>query len=456
MKAGNGQYEIKESFYHLDISCRSIAVRFGKPAFNEWTNGDYIRLSSILLHSTSVQISPNTLKRIFGKLKTPERYYPQKATRDALVQYLGYGDWELFVASHPRPIKVADDHLTENKLLHFEEKSKPLPDSIAGNTTKRFPYRYLVAVFAILLILASITWKMIGKSAELSLDGVSFSCKNPEGKNPHSAVFTFQVNKSFTGDINKFSINYGDGRPERPVKNGVVFTHYYEIPGRFFAVLKYDGQPLDTIPIYLRTKGWTATATVERDTMRVYPVAADSLFVYQHLSASAPALQHAGVDTTKTFYVEFVNTQPTNISGDNFELSCRLASSEERPGVRCSQIMTVVYGEKSYHKLFLMKPGCEAWTNLTFSEFYRDGREDDLNFLAADFSQGGNLKLRIENKNVRVILNGVEVYNAQYKLPLGNVYGVKIAFAGVGRIHELGLKDLRTGVEFENGMGKIE
>ena len=36
--------------------------------------------------ATSVQISPNTLKRIFGKLKTHERYYPQKATRDALVQ----------------------------------------------------------------------------------------------------------------------------------------------------------------------------------------------------------------------------------------------------------------------------------------------------------------------------------------------------------------------------------
>ena len=98
MKAGNGQYEIKQSFYHLDISCHSIADKFGKPVFAEWTNGDYIRLSSILLHATSVQISPNTLKRIFGKLKTPERYYPQKATRDALVQYLGYGDWDLFVA----------------------------------------------------------------------------------------------------------------------------------------------------------------------------------------------------------------------------------------------------------------------------------------------------------------------------------------------------------------------
>ncbi|HTF29585.1 MAG TPA: hypothetical protein VK625_12120, partial [Flavitalea sp.] len=67
MKAGNGQYEIKESFYHLEISCRYIAEKFGKPVITNWTNGDYIRLSSILSHTTSVQISPNTLKRIFGK-----------------------------------------------------------------------------------------------------------------------------------------------------------------------------------------------------------------------------------------------------------------------------------------------------------------------------------------------------------------------------------------------------
>jgi hypothetical protein len=453
MKAGNGQYEIKQSFYHLDISCHSIADKFGKPVFTDWTNGDYIRLSSILLHSTSTQISPNTLKRIFGKLKTPERYYPQKATRDALVQYLGYGNWELFVISHPLPVRITHEPANEDKALHFEETLKPETQTIVAKTRKGIQFRYLTGGIIALLIVVVLIWKFTATTDYLTLDDVSLSCKNPEGKNPHSAVFSFQVGKEFRGDLSKFTINYGDGRSERPVKNGVVFTHYYEIPGRYFAVLKYNGVAADTAAVYLRTNGWTATATVERDTMRVYPVPADSLFVYQHLSVSTLALQHAGVDTTKTFYVEFVNTQPTKISGDNFELSCRLNSSEERPGVRCSQIMTVIYGEKSYHKLFLMKPGCEAWTNLTFSEFYRDGREDDLNFLAADFSKGGDLKLRIENKKVSVVLNGVEVYTAQYNFPLGNIYGIKIAFAGVGKVYDVALKDLQTGLPFNSGMG---
>ena len=114
--------------------------------------------------------------------------------------------------------------------------------------------------------------------------------------------------------------------------------------------------------------------------------------------------------------------------------------------------MTEIYGEKSCHRLLLMKPGCEAWTRLAFSEFYRDGREDDLNFLAADLSKGGNLKLRIENKKVSVILNDVEVYNAQYNFPLDKIYGIKIAFAGVGHIYDVSIKDLQTGLPFNSGM----
>ena len=104
MPAENGQYETAESFYYLDICCRSVADKFGQPQISEWKNGDYINLSSTLSHHTQVYISPNTLKRIFGKLKTTDRYYPQKATRDALVRYAGYEDWTGFVQKHPRPV----------------------------------------------------------------------------------------------------------------------------------------------------------------------------------------------------------------------------------------------------------------------------------------------------------------------------------------------------------------
>ena len=80
----------------LDHCCQRVADTYGKPDSSEWTNSDFIRLCSILYKKTHVQISPNTLKRIFGKIKTDARYYPQKATRDALAQYVGFADWDKF------------------------------------------------------------------------------------------------------------------------------------------------------------------------------------------------------------------------------------------------------------------------------------------------------------------------------------------------------------------------
>ncbi len=80
------------SYYYLERCCQRVAETYGREEWSEWTNGDYILLSRILFRKTRVQISPNTLKRIFGKIKTDARYYPQKATRDALAAYAGFGD----------------------------------------------------------------------------------------------------------------------------------------------------------------------------------------------------------------------------------------------------------------------------------------------------------------------------------------------------------------------------
>lgn len=496
MTAGNGRYEIKESFYHLEISCRYIAEKFSKPNFGEWTNGDYIRLSSILSRTTSVQISPNTLKRIFGKLKTTERYFPQRATRDALVQYAGYKDWDIFVNAHPKPARTSaetDTFPEESPLLpslpsamYAEQvpalsnisdlSSAPAKSMVAQRATAEpdpmqpfpgtnpFQQRktagssqlwYLLAGILIILVTGYVVYRAVGNKPITNFkNGISFTCKNPIGKNPHSAVFKFQLTDEFKGDPNRFSIFFGDGRPEKQIRNAVLQTHYYEIPGRYYAQLRYDGKPIDTIPVFLETDGWTATATVERDSMRVYPVSADSLYTGKFLSVSTNALHHAGVDTNKTFYVDFVNTRPTTIDGDNFQFHCEINTSLERAGVRCSQLMLIIYGEKSFHKVFILKPGCEAWSNLTFSDFYRDGREDDLNFLAADLSQGGKLGLNVKNKNVSLVLNGSEIYTAQYTMPMGKIYGIKVAFSGVGKIHDVQLSDPGSGQIFDEGFLK--
>lgn len=96
MKNDSVQGENSVFFQQLDICCKKVAVKVGKKDISEWKNSDFIKLSELLHDQTKVTLSDHTLKRIFGKLKTSTRYFPQKATRDALAQFIGYRDWHEF------------------------------------------------------------------------------------------------------------------------------------------------------------------------------------------------------------------------------------------------------------------------------------------------------------------------------------------------------------------------
>ncbi|RYD72066.1 MAG: hypothetical protein EOP55_19475, partial [Sphingobacteriales bacterium] len=90
------QVDDKRFFEVLDLCCKKIEEKMGSKPIADWRSSDYNNLNSQLGRQTKVYLSENTLKRIFGRLKTPTRYYPQKATRDALAQFIGYRDWQEF------------------------------------------------------------------------------------------------------------------------------------------------------------------------------------------------------------------------------------------------------------------------------------------------------------------------------------------------------------------------
>lgn len=449
MAAINGQHESKESFYHLEICCRLVGEKYGRPAIAEWTNGDYIKLSSILSHKTGTQISPNTLKRIFGKLKTPERYYPQKATRDALARYAGFDDWEKFQLLHPRPAR-----LEEKESVKQSQSDSSLQTAPALQSPKKNSRKWWWLVLPLPGILAVVIWWRQSRPVvpnDIAPGDAVFTCNNPEGGNPHSAVFKLTLAENFTGNTDGFTISFGDGKTPRKILPGVLLTHYYEIPGRYFARLLYNEKAIDTTTIYLRSNGWTATATMDRDTIRVYPVTNGSLFSNHHMTVDTRQLYHAGIDTNKTFYVDFVNTRPTDIDGDNFELTAQVITSSPRAGVRCSQVNATVYGTHAIHDFRVIKPGCTTFTNLQFSEIYKAGAADDLSMLGIDLTHGGSIALRVINKRAKVLVNGKEVYSIGYQQPLGKISGIRIGFAGIGTINNVQLKDLTTGEVFNDG-----
>jgi hypothetical protein len=443
----NGQPGKAEVFAILDISCRRVSETYGKPDWDTWTNSDYVSLSHILFRQTRVRISPNTLKRIFGKIKTDSRYYPQKATRDALAVYIGHPDWDHFVkmqewaARHTE--RIPDGFIREENLPHPSTPADSPTLSSRKNTkrNRRLPLLFGCAILLAIIILVVQQRSAPSESAQLI-------CRNPLGENPHSAVFQLKHPGS-KAESGTYSILFGDGKRERLNANDSLATHYYERPGRYFAILQRDGVNIDTSTVYLRTKSWTVTANMMHDTSRVYPIEVADLFTKRRRSVSAPEAARAGVDTNRTFFMEFINSHPTRIDGDNFELTTHIKTSPDRAGVRCSQVGITVWGESSQHMFEVMRPGCAHWILIQNSDIQKSGLRDDLSFMGADLRLGGTLTLKVIDKQAVIFINNRQVYKTSYTQPLHKIYGVKIRFAGVGTVDSFSLKDLKTGSMFD-------
>ena len=441
----NGQARMS-ALDHLDYCCRLVSEMYGKPDVGSWTNGDFIRLGYILYKKTNVQISPNTLKRIFGKIKTDLRYYPQKATRDALAKYVGYTSWEAFISADAGP-----GHRTEQKVqipvtVNVDIQGKP--ENSAPPESKKINIRRAApAVLALILTALFFVYKAFFTAAVPV--AAKLICQNPVGENPHSAAFVVRGIAAVEDPNAHYTIDFGDGRKVTLVAADSLYSHYYEVPGRYWAVLKNNGVVIDTASVYLKTNGWTATAEMMYDTTRVYPIEVSNLLSSGKKTVSAAEVSKAGVDTNRTFFVKFINTQVTGISGDNFDLLVKLNTSAPRPGVRCSQVRLTVLGESSKHFFDVMKTGCTHWTDMQFSEIEKPGESNQLSFLGADLHQGGLLELKVADRHARVFINSKQVFEADYHKPLNQIYGLGIAFSGIGAIQSVLLKDSKTGKVFD-------
>jgi len=429
------QPENSLSFQQLDICCKKVAEKVGDKPVADWTNSDYVKLSGLLLHKTRVHLSENTLKRIFGKQKTSGYYYPQKATRDALAQFIGYRDYYEFELVNP---VAGNKNVLTDVAITAPETVKPKTNN------KRWLYLPLLIIgIAIVFFVV----KNIGKG-NIEVKNVTLHCLNPIGQTPHSAFFKLDVKGTLPDSASNFFIDFGDGKLKKASFRDTLLSHYYEVPGRYYPILYYKNRSIDTAYVYLQTKGWTATAALWKDTSRVYPVLNPGIAQSKMLYVSALEVFKAGIDTNRTFFIHYNNIKPTGINGDNFELSVNITGSADRPGVRCAQADITIFGESDQHYLGIIKPECATWNLYQFSENHKDGIKDDLRALGYDLSKGADVKLRVENKRVKVYINSKEVFQTKYNHPIGTIMGVEVYFSGIGHFENLTITDLKTGEKF--------
>ncbi|NQX38209.1 hypothetical protein HQN84_05090 [Pedobacter steynii] len=405
----------------------------GNKPIAEWRASDYNTLSSLLGQQTKVYLSENTLKRIFGRLKTSQRYYPQLATRNALAQFIGYRDWQEFelVYTSSQISTKAEEPLTEEK--NQPEAEKPI-------LKKRVLLSPVMIGFALIVIVFLLGF-FLYLNKEQGLNSVKLVCENPFGNVPHTAVFALKSDRAFDKE-EEFKLDCMEEALPATITGNDKITRFFKNPGVVYVTLYRKDKAIDTVSICLQTKGWVANSG--NDTSRAYPIANLKALDPKNIAVSAAQLDSAGLDTKKPFLIGFSNIHPSDISGDNFSFSTKVFAEQNRPGVQCIETTIIILGEKDRHLLTLFRENCVALSRYTFSELKAIGSEEFLGNLAFNASNGGEIVLSVKNKVVTVILNGKKVLRTKYQKSIGKVMGVKILFNGIGKAVSPELRDLNT------------
>lgn len=423
-------------FDTLDGCCKQIIEKMGNKPITDWRVSDYNTLSSLLGQQTKVYLSENTLKRIFGRLKTSQRYYPQIATRNALAQFIGYRDWQEFElvyrSSHALPKAEAQ-----------QEEEVPLTEQepIRKRSVFRSPAMIGFALTGVLLLIGLFFYL----NKERGLNSVKLVCENPFGNVPHTAVFALKSDRSFDME-EEFRLDCMEEALPAIIRGGDKITRFFKNPGVVYVTLFRKDKAIDTVSVCLQTRGWVANSG--NDTSRAYPIANLRSLDPKNLAVSAAQLDSAGLETKKPFLIGFSNIHASQISGDNFSFSTKVFAEQNRPGVQCIETTIIILGEKDRHLLTLFKENCVALSRYTFSELKTAGSEKFLGNLAFNAADGGEIGLSVKNKVVTVMLNGKKALTAKYQKSIGKVMGIKILFSGIGKAISPKLQDLNTKAVF--------
>lgn len=390
---------------------KSCETRFDRGEAIHWTHTDFINLSKDILSDTKVNISVNTLKRIFGKLSVDKKYIPQEATIEALQKYGGIA----FPDNVPIPVEV--------KVKSVEK--------LPGFTTRVL--LYLIA-FVILGFAGFIAWKALKPSPVLS---AQIELKKTEGLLPLTAIFDLQMPES----PDSIFADFGDKSMMIYVKEGQKkITHNYLYSGVFKVSLRTRQSVIAETIISVDSKGWIVLGY--HDPLRNHyfqipfvKTAGDSLFNLPNLR-----LHLMGLDTAQRIFTRLYNYTPVNYSSDDFTFEATFKNPPRKSGLYCNSTQFQISGFNSMIRFKLSNPGCSSRVINVLSEQRFDGDRDDLSDFVLSQEDWNTVKMVNRKKHVSLFVNGKLLFEGSYQRSLGEIKGLFIEFEGNGFVKNCELK----------------
>lgn len=407
---------MEKSTEHIESCFKLVEQKFGRGPSSAWDTNDFNDLARHIQEETGTLLSVSTLKRLSGKVSYASQ--PNKATLNALAEYIGYPNWVSFT---------------------IKETGQVLKRRDWGK--RKIPTKYAILLLLLILVflLAAYLSNNLGETTYDS-DNFVFNGESVSNGLPNSVVFNYDATAA--DDKSKIEIQQDWDESKRVIvnKNDSVSTSIYYRPGFFKSKLVVDGNIVKEKDILIPTKDWVGV--IETDSIPIYLDMED----YQSensLSIKAGSLEKYGVDprAARTPVGLYQIKDFGELYTSNFEMSA-LVRNDFRSGKSiCQSAQLVIVHEDGPISIILTDKGCISDIMLYAFGKTIDGKKTNLSGFGVDFQNFVEVKCVSKNGQLEILLDNQPVFSFNNPDEPKKILGCSIHFEGAGTVRNLEFKN---------------
>jgi hypothetical protein len=386
------------------IAC--CEARYGSGNSENWKHSDFIGLQREIFRQTKVNISPSTLKRIFGKVSVDDDYIPQQATLEALASYGGYS--------------VVTDQAHDTS--HFSE-GKVLETKVKRYSKSRLA---VLGIAIIVTILISVWLIRSGHGATGTIHLTAM-----EGVLPSSAFFELDVPET----KDSVFIDFGDKSSLALVKHEQrEISHNYLIPGVFDVRMFTRNRKLSATKVSVKSNKWIGLGFRRQRELpeHYYAFPADRIGPDSLFHISNTELKKLGIDTTGSLFTRLSNYTDVGQSADSFVFETSFKNNVKTKGIYCHATQVKIAGLNGMIRFRFVNQGCSAQANIVMGEQRFEGSMANLSALVLNLDAWNTVKVVNNKQRLSLYVNGKLSFEGKYDKSLGEVKGLFVEFEGNG------------------------
>lgn len=393
---------------HIELCKKLLEEKFSFGNGHGYTQKDLEQLSLYIEENTGYYISLSTLKRVWkGNYKTQ----PQVATLNALVEVLGYKNWQDFKIQH-------------QKAKIEEEK---------GPQKNRLPLYLAASVAVIIMVVAVFSFGKSGAST-VKIDGpVSFSADKTVAKGvPNTFIFEYDLSHV---EADSFFIqqSWNGWRKEKiDPKKKVYASTYYE-SGYHRARLIANTDVVATQAVHIISDGWEPHVYYSEADDRFIDFKGETFIAEGRLHLPMELLKKRKLDTSRYFMSRISHSDDYGVSSNNFGFKTKIKLDRVMES-NCPWVNVIIITTEHIFSVALARTGCETGASYKLGEIYKSGKDNNLSKLGTDLYDWNDLEIQVRDKKATIFLNGQEAYTEHYLEDLGDIMGLAYVFEGTGSI----------------------